>query len=163
MNGSYESDDTQTQTYADKGFLQTAFTSKAQTKIATTTVDNSAASTTDAEGNITQATSYACDKTSDKIFLLSEKEVTTTDYGFAAYNSYGTGNARIRVTTDYAKANYACQNTTSGYGGDWWLRSPDNFGSDYTSNVNYSGEANCAYSIVYISVGVVPALTISLE
>ncbi|MBR0125719.1 MAG: hypothetical protein IJM03_10255 [Treponema sp.] len=111
-------------TYNGKGFLQTAFTSSAQSLIAKTTVDNSEDSTTDAGNNLTKASNYACDNTSDKIFLLSEKEATTTDYGFTAYNQYGTGNSRIRVTTDFAKANYAYQSTTAGYGGWWWLRSP---------------------------------------
>ena len=122
LNGSYEADDTQATTYSGKGFLQSAFTSSAQSLIATMGVDNSAASTTDTGGSVTQATAYACADTSDKIFLLSEKEVT--DYGFEAYDAYGEGNTRIRVTTDWARANYAQQSHIDGDGGWWWLRSP---------------------------------------
>ena len=107
-------------TYNGIGFLQTAFTATAQSLIATTTVDNSAASTNPAS-NASQWNSgtndYVCDNTSDKIFLLSEKEATTSDYGFTEYDQYGEGNSRIRVTTDYAKANCAFQNATAGYGG----------------------------------------------
>lgn len=75
--------------WTGKGFIDVAFTSTAQDLIATTIVDNSAESTTNAGNNLKQATTYACDNTEDKIFLLSEKEVTTSDYGFTEYNVYG--------------------------------------------------------------------------
>ena len=171
LNGSYESDDTQTQTYADKGFLQTAFTATAQGLIATTEVDNSAESTSDAKGILKKADGtdssnpydYTCANTSDKIFLLSEKEVTTTDYGFEGYNSSGSGNARIRVTTDYAKANYACQSANTGNGGLWLLRSPHWQHSYYVWDVNEPGSANHCSNVDNIERGIVPALCISLE
>ena len=151
--------------YANKGFLQTAFTSDAQALIATTIVDNSAASTTDSGNNITKATSYVCENTSDKIFLLSEKEVTTSSYGFVLYSSYGQGNTRIRVTTDFAKANNACQSTSTGYGGWWWLRSPYYDSSRYVRVVVSAGDADHAYdfAVPRTQGGVVPALTISLQ
>ena len=155
LNGKYESYDTQLKPYENKGFLQTAFTAEAQNLIAVTTVDNSAASTTDSGNNLTEATSYACADTEDKIFLLSLKEATS--YGFPAYNKSGTGNARIRKPTDYAKANYA------DYDGYWWLRSPGYSNCNYAYSVNSDG---CAYDGGYYvnitSRGVVPALSISL-
>ncbi|MBO4640408.1 MAG: hypothetical protein J5710_11685 [Treponema sp.] len=150
--------------YNNKGFLQTAFTSSAQKRIATTTVDNTAESTTDSGNNIYKATKYVCENTSDKIFLLSEKEVTTSNYGFDVYDSYGTGNTRIRVTTDFAKANYASQSSESDYGGWWWLRSPFYDYSDYARYVSDDGDAGYIDSNVsYARVGVVPALSISLQ
>lgn len=110
----------------DVGFLQTAFTTSAQNLIAETSVDNSVVSTipntlTDTQkqddwndgGNPYASETY----TTDKIFLLSEQEATTEEYGFAKYNASGTGNTRIRVTTDYAKATGAYQDGTTGYGG----------------------------------------------
>ena len=149
--------------WSGKGFLQSAFTSTAQKLIETTGVDNSKGSTNPAS-NSRQfnggANDYACTNTSDKIFLLSEKEATTTSYGFDAYNSSGAGNTRIRVTTDYAKANYAAQNTTSGYGGYWWLRSPSH---DQRYNVRYvgqSGLADCYYYSGRDINGIVPALCV---
>ena len=148
--------------WTGKGFIDVAFTSTAQGLIATTTVDNSAASTTDAGNNLTQATTYVCDNTEDKIFFLSEKEATTEDYGFTAYNQYGTGNSRIRVTTDYAKANYAYQNTTDGYGGWWWLRSPYFNYSFYARYIYYDGYADYYFSVYRLDGGVVPALSISV-
>ena len=128
------------------GLLGSAFTSSAQALIATTSVDNSAASTNPAS-NESQwnggENQYASSTpTSDKIFLLSEKEVT--DYGFEAYDASGAGNTRIRVTTDWARANYAYQSGTAGYGGWWWLRSP------YCNN---SSHARVVYIIGFASDG----------
>ena len=144
----------------DAGFLQTAFTSEAQGLITPTSVDNSARST-NPESNATQWNSgkneYACENTTDKIFLLSEQEATKSDYVFAVYNAYGQDNTRIRVTTDYAKATGAYQ---SG-GGWWWLRSPLYSRENNARLIDVDG--NVIYISVYnLEVGVVPALSISL-
>lgn len=151
--------------YTDNGFLQTAFTAIAQLKIAETEVDNSADSTTDADNNLPKATTYACANTTDKIFLLSEKEVSTTAYGFGVYNGRGPGSARIRVTTDYAKANYAYPESRAGYGGEWWLRSPHFSEGDTVCVVIYDGRAfrggNLRVNNTYT--GVVPALCLSFQ
>ncbi|MBR0487846.1 MAG: InlB B-repeat-containing protein [Treponema sp.] len=151
-------------TYNGKGFLQTAFTSSSQSLIATTTVDNSAASTNPAS-NASQwnngTNDYACDNTSDKIFLLSEKEATTSDYGFTAYDQSGTGNSRIRVLTDYAKANYAWQSTEAGSGGLWWLRSPYWESRRDARDINHDGTANRHDYVYGLLGGVVPALCLS--
>ena len=152
--------------YKNAGFLQTAFTESARNLIADTTVDNSAASTTDAGSNLSQATDYACANTTDKVFLLSEEEATTSEYGFAALDAAGQGNTRIRVTTDYAKATGAYQGDSSaGYGGWWWLRSP-HYDIEYRARVVYSyGLANnyLNYLVDNANGGVVPALSISLQ
>ena len=179
LNGSYEEKDSQLKTYTGKGFLQTAFTQSAQTLIADTTVDNSAASTNPASNSEewnSGKNEYACGKTTDKVFLLSEAEATTgahlkekditdEDYGFDEYWWAGTGNTRIRVTTDYAKATGAYQGDSSaGYDGLWWLRSPDCDGEGYACIINDDGSATLNdFDIVYrTDEGVVPALSISL-
>lgn len=148
--------------YTDKGFLQTAFTAGAQNLIAVTTVDNSAASTTDSGNNFPESAVYACADTEDKIFLLSIKEATS--YGFPAYDNYGNvNNARIRKPTDYAMANHAIQDSTDGYGGYWWLRSPSYELGKSARKVFYEGSAK-SIAVVDVTVyGVVPALSISLQ
>lgn len=146
--------------YTGKGFLQTAFTAEAQNLIAVTTVDNSAASTTDSGNNLDETTDCACEDTKDKIFLLSEKEATS--YGFPAYNDYGSGNARIRKPTDYAKANRAPQSAITGYGGYWWLRSPYYYNSTIVRGVSYDGRTDITGVVNITYYGVVPALSIPL-
>ena len=163
LNGlDYQGKDAKVSTHKNKGFLQTAFTEAAQSKIVTTTVDNSEDSTTDTGNNISKATPCACDNTNDKIFLLSLKEVTTADYGFDAYNSNGQGNSRIRMTTDYAKANNAYQSGDTGYGGYWWLRSPYYITIRDACYVYIAGYAFSNLNVISPSYGVVPALSIEL-
>ena len=178
LNGSYEANDTQGKTYDGKGFLQTAFTADAQSLIADTTVDNSAASTNPAsnpkeweEGENPYASNTP---TMDKVFLLSEKEATTgvylqdkdkgitdEDYGFDEYSGSGTGNTRIRVTTDYAEATGATQSSTDG--GWWWLRSPFYDYEHYARAIDFYGFAGNDYHVNLANGGVVPALCVQLD
>ncbi|MCQ2600620.1 MAG: DUF6273 domain-containing protein [Treponema sp.] len=142
------------------GFLQTAFTQNAQNLIAETEVDNSP-ETTGISGSY-YATNYACENTTDKIFLLSVSEVINRGYGFAAYNSSGKGNSRIRFPTDYAKANYAYSSLTDdGFGDNWWIRSPDRDYSFYSSLVDLNGSGHVVTDVDSTTDGIVPALTIS--
>lgn len=154
--------DSEIRSWLNGDFYNTAFTSGEKDLIADTTVDNSAASTTDAGGNLPQATSYACANTTDKIFLLSEKEASTAGYGFAAYNQYGVGNTRIRMTTDFAKASGSEQSTTDGYGGCWLLRSPSFDPTPRVRLVSFDGwMSNWSCSVRFTHGGVCPALSIS--
>jgi len=150
--------------WLNETFYATAFSDLQKALIATTTVNNSAATTTDANGNITQATSYACSNTNDKVFLLSEKEVTTTSYGFASYSTNDT--ARQKKTTAYAQCQGAYTYSTTGYTytgcGWWWLRSPYSDDSYRARNVSSSGYASSRYTVDRTFVGVVPALNIRL-
>ena len=148
-------------------FYNSAFSTLQQGLIEITEVDNSARSTNPAE-NAKEwddgKNKYACENTRDKIFLLSEQEVTTTAYGFSAYNEYGPTNTRCRQTTDYTRATGAYMNTDTDYYGNgwWWLSSPHYY---YPFNARYVYDDGSAYN--YSSVddadgGVVPALRIRL-
>ena len=165
LNGiSYQKGTTTDDTWENNGFLQLAFTPKAQGLILTTEVDNGAASTNPASNSSLWnygRNEFACGNTKDKIFLLSEEEATTGGYGFATYEAYGSGNSRIRKTTDYALANYAQQSSTAGYGGWWWLRSPHYYLSNNARCISVGGLANFNYRVDYRGGGVVPALSIS--
>jgi len=160
--------------YNSKGFLQTAFTTDAQNLISVTIVDNSGDSTTDAAGILKKADGtvintgsveggdavyypdYTCPDTSDKIFLLSAKEVTTTTYGFGDYES------RVRFGTDYAKANHLKLREPSTWGGNWWLRSPYYNSRKYAQHISLPGTLTSEY-LTQTGWGVVPALSISLK
>ena len=164
--------------YFGKGFLQTAFTESARYLIAPTTVDNSAASTIPSEITDKDLESYwnsgenqyaSKTLTMDKIFLLSEKEATNSDYGFDEYDrwvgdDYGTTTStRIRDTTDYAEATGAYPGDSSaGYGGWWWLRSPSYRDVYIARDVYIDGDAYNNISVINARGGVVPALSISL-
>ena len=142
--------------WSNKGFLYSAFTASAITQIDDTEVDNSLRSTNpEANANVYQYNeNYVCENTTDKIFLLSEYQVTSSSYGFKAYNAYD--NTRTRVPTDYAKANYSYITSYKGkYGGFWYLRSPSSF---YILNVRESGSADYSFEENSPEHGVVPAL-----
>ena len=164
---SYSTKQIEKDEYKDAGFLQTDFTTSAQNLIAETTVDNSKEST-NPDGNATLwndgENEYACDNTKDKIFLLSKQEATTEGYGFAAYDAYKKGNTRIRVTTDYAKATGAYQDSVAGYdGGWWWLRSPYCVDERNACYISSAGIAYIDDYVWYSDGGVVPALCIKLQ
>jgi hypothetical protein len=159
--------------WTNKGFLQTAFTEAAQASIMTTAVDNSGASTTDATGTLIKAdgtdigfpTNYTCVNTNDKIYLLSELEVTNNaTYHFANYDAKGTSTRRLRTVSDYARATEAYMYTSEGdyqYRGWWWLRSPIYDDSSIARGVDPDGDASINDDVDIADAGVVPALTLA--
>ena len=147
LNGlSFQLGDATNSDHDGRGFLQTAFTAEEQTAIAMTTVDNSVTST----GYITN--DYACKDTSDKIFLLSNKEAE--GYGFTS------SSVRIRKPTDFALANCAYLSDQKGYGCSWWLRTPDDYYNITVICINFSS-ANSQSNVDVRRVVVVPALSIT--
>lgn len=150
------------------GFLQFAFNSQEQAAIAETTVINNARSTNpdgDSNANLWNNgdNQYECENTVDKIFLLSEQEITNSSYGFTAYDVYGDGNSRIRMPTDYAIATGAYQSRYAGCGGYWWLRSPyfepedNNYEVRFISTSGNPGRGE----VNHVGMGVVPALCLN--
>ena len=145
--------------YRNSGFAQKAFTSLALSKINITNVDNSEKSTRDEKLTIRDGNIYACANTNDKIFLPSEKEITTGIYGFSD-NPQVEDDARKRKVTDFAKAVGMAYNRDLG---NWWLRSP-RFENGYQGRrVTEAGKAynyNKEYKNYFLD-GIVPALSIS--
>ena len=174
INKPYDDDsnsyaDSTIRNYLKGDFLTIAFTQAEQDAIAATIVVNNAEST-NPDGNATLwnngANQNAGDPTEDTIFLLSEQEATKAEYGFGAYNECkgdGTHNdsTRIRMTTAFAKANGAWQSSTYGYGGCWWLRSPNCSNSNDARDVDGNGDAYYKDRVYSDSVGVVPALCLN--
>ncbi|MBO6263689.1 MAG: InlB B-repeat-containing protein [Clostridia bacterium] len=149
--------------WLNDNFYNTAFNEYQQGLIQTVEVDNSARST-NPDNNATLWNSgnnqYACDNTNDKVWLLSEQEVTRAAYGFGtSYSANDT--VRRQQTTAYAK----CQ----GRDGWWWLRSPYYYYNSSANLVNYNGDADTVtttqgngFGVNNTSNGVVPALKIYL-
>ena len=159
--------------WLDKDFLITAFVKSEQDKIAETNVDNSARSGNPDSGELKRFDVYSdvmymsftntCsyDNTKNKIFLLSEQEVTKSEYGFEEYDvfkgdSKGTAtSSRIRMATDFVKAcggggNY--REESVGLGDAWILRSITDstiLGAGHSKENTYIfpvDSAGCAFS-----------------
>ena len=133
-------------------FLNAAFGEVAQGLIEITEVDNRASSTGYSNNP------YACENTFDKVFLLSYREVTNSDYD----------TARRMTVSDYARSTGAYMSTDSDYFGcgNWWLRSPG-FGNDFSNSgfaqyVHIGGRAGNSDYVYCDNIGVVPALNITL-
>lgn len=161
--------------FLDKGFLQTAFSVVQIAQIASVSVDNSVRSTLPDNYNDLGDDEkhdrwndgnnlYASDTlTAEKVFLLSEREVTTSAYGFDDSNAQGAGNTRIKIATDFAMASGALQEEDErlGFGGSWWLRSP---GCDDKKLVRFVPTCALAWGyeilVAHDFMGVVPALCV---
>jgi hypothetical protein len=131
-------------------FYNTAFTAAEKARIQTTTVDNSVAST----GYDSNA--YACENTSDKVFLLSYSETTNASYGLS------TTTARQLKPSAYAQSQGVYTDTSNG-NSYWWLRSPySDLDADFARLVNDYGDVYDSDNVFNTIIGVVPALWISL-
>ena len=142
--------------------LNSAFGEVAQGLIETTEVDNSAYST----GH--NSNPNACENTSDKVFLLSYREVINSDYGFAS-TSWTYDTARRMTVSDYARSTgaYTHMNTSNSYYGcgEWWLRSPNASAMcEIAHSVPAFGSPHYGGGVVHIVdyFGVVPAMNIKL-
>ena len=153
--------------WLNDNFYNTAFNGLQRLIINSVEVDNSARST-NPNNNSTYwnsgKNSYASSNTNDKVWLLSMQDVTKSSYGFnSSYSS--TDSSRQKVTSDYARANYAWNNAPNYINGYWWVRSPYYNSSNIAWYVNCLGyNNNDYYGYVYNNFGgVVPAIKISLN
>ncbi|MBD5135636.1 MAG: hypothetical protein HDT39_06705 [Lachnospiraceae bacterium] len=124
--------------YNSGNFIDSAFTDEEKSAISDTVVVNSNSLRYDIEGG---------NDTIDKLFLLSESEIYTYNYGFI--DSFISDEARMCKSSDYAKAMGACSNKLH-YNGNcsWWLRSPG-CDSDCAVCVGSSGDINYRGDVVY--------------
>lgn len=134
-------------------FYETAFNDYQKEIILATTLDNSASSTNSSQNK------YACENTTDKVFLLSAQDVSNSDYGFRK------SSARCKSLTSYAKAMGALPTTLNAdeKNGTWWLRSPSQNSSFLANSILIDGSIYGHYSIYHTAIGVVPALCIKLS
>ena len=131
-------------------FLNGAFSSEEQAMIQATTVDNGTSTVPSA------GASCVCENTTDKVFLLSYKDVINGEtYGF-------TNSSRMKQATDFAKANglyVSVSSVTSENQTMYWTRSPyDNSTYNYATMIS-TGEVMGGG--IEANLGVAPAIVVS--
>ena len=133
--------------FTKRGFINKAFSESAINNIKTVNVDNRKESTGYNDYKLREVKKYICTNTNDKIFLLSQKEVTKFS-------------ARQRKPTEYAKATgiYVASEYEAS---NWWLRSPFYNYSNHERIVSYDGDVSNYSYVCNTDFGVVPALSIS--
>ena len=156
-------------TWLNGDFYNTAFTLSLHSKIVQISLDNSERSTLPNNyDSISEkklawndgVNQYASENTYDYVFLLSEKEATTTDYGFSSYNGgIGAANTKLRLKTNFVNNVYYAVN----YGCRWWLRSPIFSSPSKTRIVDEFGGTSEYRSVDSVEAGVVPALCVDIE
>ena len=117
--------------------------------------------------------------TGDNVFLAEEEDVTSGWYGFNVKN-YNEDPARVKITTDFARA-LGAEISTSGdtYGaGIWWLGSKHTIDKEIAANLKKNGfsveakteeaavvtaKGACEGKFVLSQCGVVPAMRITLS
>jgi len=136
--------------YVGKGFIDIAFNDSEKTAINMTSVED-----------VVSGESYY---TEDKVFLLSEDEVYSNNYGFASscdiYDK-----ARMIKTSAYAKAMGVCWDIDSDYAGNsnWWLRTSGSNIFKLVMNVLNDGRVKRdGYSCACAYYSVCPALHLNI-
>lgn len=160
--------------WLNDNFYNTAFSAVQQEIIQTTLVDNSARSINPynnaafLSNTVIYKYNCACADTNDKIFLLSEYEITNPEYGFNE-GGYGASDvikddARLFKFTDYTKVQ-GCRTIESDKTLEYcnyWLRSPSGYINSHAFSVTHEGRTYNSYCVSYTALGVVPALWIEL-
>ncbi|MCR5456742.1 MAG: DUF6273 domain-containing protein [Clostridiales bacterium] len=162
--------------WLNDNFYNTSFTALQKQLIMLTNVNNGIKSSMPTNGNNgvekwNSGTKFLCYNTSDYIFLPSEAEITSLEYGFMTpFDRYSLDKQRIRSYSDYA----ACQGlwvhnnvyTQNVNQGEYWLRSPIEYsdGGGYGEVCKVDEEGYCATGCAVFDtcIGVVPMLWIDL-
>lgn len=145
--------------FLNNDFYTCAFTDDEKAKINTVEVDNSAESTLEKDNK------NVCENTSDKVYLLSLKDLCDSSKGFIGSADKNDSN-RIAKLTDYACFYSAKFNNTTDsvyYGNSYWmLRSPSSSEYNNVAVVSYFGSANMKIRANSTDgYGVRPAITIN--
>ena len=157
MNGYDSSKNAEGTDHSNNNFIKSAFSSSEQNAIVTTSLTNS--------NNITYGTNGG-NNTNDKIFLLSESELYSTEkaesYGFTN-DIENCDEARRCKSSTYAKA-MGTANWEDEYSGNcwWWSRSPGS-ASFYVVELKYDGSVNIGGSDGLDFFGIRPALNLNLS
>lgn len=158
LNGYDAGSNKQSVDYSRKNFIDSAFTVSEQTAIVNSILKNADSIEYGTEGG---------NNTNDKVFLLSESDVRSTDiakgYGFVK-DRYTSDKARRCQSSTYAKAMGMGSDTYTAYAGNvwWWLRSPD-IDSCHAMYINSDGHVGSYFNVGYDYVGVRPALNLNLS
>ena len=140
--------------WLNETFYETAFSIHQQSRIEITAVSCSF-SGLDSDGIMWEVVQ-------DKLFLLSEEEVTNASYGFVSA-AKTKDPLRLLKSTDYAKSQNVYRTGEFGYKEytNWWLRTPG-YETRQAMAVAYGGKANLNANCTD-AYGVVPAMWLRLS
>ena len=141
--------------YTGKGFIDIAFNDEEKEMIQTTLVDNSVDSVSN------NLSSYTCDNTLDKVYLLSYQDLMKEKYSFGKEMDSDTN--RKAKMTDYVRCNGGEASTIFEYNGSYWTRSNSAFYSFDASFVHFMGFMVDACKVSSKSMGVRPIIEIKLS
>ncbi len=134
LNGYSSSENIQNHDYSSKNFIDTAFRTAEQQAIKETAVENEDNSQYGTDGG---------NNTQDKVFFLSQSEVSTNTNGYGFVSDEWNDEARVAESSVYAKAMgiFSSQNPEGSCG--WWLRTPwkDSY---YMLGITYGGWFGCS-------------------
>lgn len=146
--------------YSQKNFIASAFGSSEREAIISSPLENADNTIQKTEGG---------NNTTDKVFLLSESEVCSTDraesYGFEKDKDIIDIARRCQSST-YAKAmGISSHSRTSRFFGksEWWLRTPGGGEDDAMCVLDEGGVYSLGSSVNYFNNGVRPALNLNLS
>ena len=152
-------------------FYNAAFDDLQKKIIRTTSIDNSARSSIpycSATYWNDGKNEYICKNTDDKVFLLSQYELSNSAYSFNI-KAEKLDTARQLKSSDYAKSQGCGQesrtnNNYNDYKGNclWWSRSPSFSDSNFVRFVGTAGASHGSTAVDQTPLGVVPALWITL-
>lgn len=139
-----------------KDFYNTAFSEAEHNCMLAYACDNSCYSSEYPE--------YDSQNSTDKVFLLSYKEITNSSYGFNS-SAYNLDAARRKHGTDYAKCQgLYVENSGSEYDGNsyWWLRTSGS-SSGTACRIKFNGYWHPSNSVQYTISGICPAIKLDLK